>query len=74
MDVMLNKISTSSRNKNIEFNPYNQYVWYFAYIINLAAKKAIEHLYVSELNDNDDNLDIGEITNESISIIYKVIY
>ena len=73
MDVMLNKISFSLRAKNIEFNLNNQRVRCFAHIINLAAKKAIENLYVVELNDNDD-LDIGDTINELISVIYKVIY
>jgi len=73
MDVMLNKISSSLRSKNISFNPNNQRVRYFAHIINLAAKKAVENLYISDLND-DDNLDIGETTNELMSVIYKVIY
>lgn len=73
MDVMLNKISSSLRSKNISFNPNNQRVRCFAHIINLAAKKAVENLYISDLND-DDNLDIGEITNELMSVIYKVIY
>ncbi len=72
MDIMLNKISTSLRIKNIEFDPKNQRVCCFAHIVNLAAKKAIENLYVSELNDNDD-LDIEETINESMSVIYKVI-
>ncbi|PKY60951.1 hypothetical protein RhiirA4_333704 [Rhizophagus irregularis] len=70
---MLNKISSSLRSKNISFNPDNQRVRCFAHIINLAAKKAVENLYISDLND-DDNLDIGETTNELMSIIYKVIY
>lgn len=73
MDVMLNKISSSLRSKNISFNPNNQRVRCFAHIINLAAKKAVENLYISDLND-DDNLDIGKITNELMSVIYKVIY
>jgi hypothetical protein len=73
MDVMLNKISSSLRSKNISFNPDNQRVRCFAHIINLAAKKAVENLYISDLND-DDNLDIGETTNELMSVIYKVIY
>lgn len=73
MDVMLNKISSSLRSKNISFNPNNQRVRCFAHIINLAAKKAVENLYISDLND-DDNLDIGETTNELMSVIYKVIY
>jgi hypothetical protein len=73
MDIMLNKISSSLRTKSIEFNPQNQRVRCFAHIINLAAKKAVENLYISELNDND-NLDIGETTNELMSVIYKVIY
>ncbi|CAB5211348.1 unnamed protein product [Rhizophagus irregularis] len=63
MDVMLNKISSSLRSKNISFNPNNQRVRCFAHIINLAAKKAVENLYISDLND-DDNLDIRETTNE----------
>ncbi|CAB4431899.1 unnamed protein product [Rhizophagus irregularis] len=71
MDVMLNKISSSLRSKNISFNPDNQRVRCFAHIINLAAKKAVENLYISDLND-DDNLDIGETTNELMSIIYKL--
>ncbi|GBC27451.2 zinc finger BED domain-containing protein RICESLEEPER 2-like [Rhizophagus irregularis DAOM 181602=DAOM 197198] len=71
MDVMLNKISSSLRSKNISFNPNNQRVRCFAHIINLAAKKAVENLYISDLND-DDNLDIGKITNELMSVIYKL--
>ncbi|GBC12416.2 zinc finger BED domain-containing protein 1-like [Rhizophagus irregularis DAOM 181602=DAOM 197198] len=71
MDVMLNKISSSLRSKNILFNPNNQRVRCFAHIINLAAKKAVENLYISDLND-DDNLDIGETTNELMSVIYKL--
>ena len=66
MDVMLNKISSSLRSKNIRFYPQNQRVRCLAHIINLAAKKALENL------DNDEEI---ENNNESFNnVIYKVIY
>jgi len=67
---MLNKISNSLREKNINFNPNNQRVRCLAHIINLAAKQAIENLYVSW--SDDDTLDETNDNTELTSIIYKV--
>jgi len=70
MNTMLNKISNSLREKNINFNPNNQRVRCLAHIINLAAKQAIENLYVSW--SDDDILDETNNNTELTSIIYKV--
>ena len=70
MNTMLNKISNSLREKNINFNPNNQRVRCLAHIINLAAKQAIENLYVSW--SDDDTLDETNDNTELTSIIYKV--
>ena len=70
MNTMLNKISNSLCEKNINFNPNNQRVRCLAHIINLAAKQAIENLYVSW--SDDDILDETNNNTELTSIIYKV--
>ena len=70
MNTMLNKISNSLQENGITFNPNNQRVWYLAHIINLAAKQAIENLYISW--SDDDILDEANDNVELISIIYKV--
>jgi len=70
MNTMLNKIFNSLREKNINFNPNNQRVRCLAHIINLAAKQAIENLYVSW--SDDDILDETNNNTELTSIIYKV--
>ena len=70
MNTMMNKISNSLHEKNINFNPNNQRVRYLAHIINLAAKQAIENLYVSW--SDDDILDETNNNTELTSIIYKV--
>jgi len=70
MNTMLNKISNSLREKNINFNPNNQRVRCLAHIINLAAKQVIENLYVSW--SDDDILDETNNNTELTSIIYKV--
>ena len=62
---MLNKISNSLREKNINFNPNNQKIRCLAYIINLAAKQAIENLYVSWsdddiLDETNNNTELGD--------------
>ena len=67
---MLNKISNSLEEKGITFNPDNQRVRCLAHIINLAAKQAIENLYVSW--SDDDILDEANDNAELTSIIYKV--
>jgi hypothetical protein len=69
---MLNKISDALKDKNIKFNPRNQRVRCLAHIINLAAKKAIENLYVT-WSDNDNSLDEVDDDTELISIIQKVL-
>ena len=70
MNTMLNKISNSLQENGITFNPNNQRVWCLAHIINLAAKQAIENLYISWSDDNI--LDEANDNVELISIIYKV--
>ena len=70
MNTMLNKISNSLREKNINFNPNNQRVRCLAHIINLAAKQTIENLYISW--SDDDILDETNNNTELTSIIYKV--
>ena len=70
MNTMLNKISNSLEEKGITFNPDNQRVRCLAHIINLAAKQAIENLYVSW--SDDDILDEANDNAELTSIIYKV--
>ena len=70
MNTMLNKISNSLQENGITFNPNNQRVQYLAHIINLAAKQAIENLYISW--SDDDILDEANDNVELISIIYKV--
>ena len=70
MNTMLNKISNSLQENGITFNPNNQRVWCLAHIINLAAKQAIENLYISW--SDDDILDEANDNVELISIIYKV--
>ena len=67
---MLSKISNSLQEKGITFNSNNQRVRCLAHIINLAAKQAIENLYVSW--SDDDVLDEANDNIELISIIYKV--
>ena len=67
---MLNKISNSLQENGITFNPNNQRVRCLAHIINLAAKQAIENLYISW--SDDDILDEANDNVELISIIYKV--
>ena len=71
MNTMLDKISRSLNEKNITFNSKNQRVRCLAHIINLAAKQAIENLYVSWPND-DIILDEANNNVEFISIINKV--
>lgn len=71
MNTMLDKISRSLNEKNITFNPKNQRVRCLAHIINLAAKQAIENLYVSWPED-DITLDEANNNVEFISIINKV--
>ena len=70
MNTMLNKISNSLQENGITFNPNNQRVRCLAHIINLAAKQAIENLYISWSDDNI--LDEANDNVELISIIYKV--
>ncbi len=70
MNTMLNKISNSLQENGITFNPNNQRVRCLAHIINLAAKQAIENLYISW--SDDDILDEANDNVELISIIYKV--
>ena len=72
MNTMLNKISNSLQENGITFNPNNQRVWCLAHIINLAAKQAIENLYISW--SDDDILDEANDNVELISIIYKVFF
>lgn len=71
MNTMMNKISNSLQEKNINFNPNNQRVRCLAHVINLAVKQAIENLYVSR-SDDDDILDETDDSTELISIINKV--
>jgi len=70
MNTMLNKISNSLQENGITFNSNNQRVWCLAHIINLAAKQAIENLYI--FWSDDDILDEANDNVELISIIYKV--
>ena len=70
MNTMLNKISNSLQENGITFNPNNQRVRCLTHIINLAAKQAIENLYISW--SDDDILDEANDNVELISIIYKV--
>ena len=70
MNTMLNKISNSLQENGITFNSNNQRVQCLAHIINLAAKQAIENLYISW--SDDDILDEANDNVELISIIYKV--
>jgi len=69
MNTMLNKISNFLHEKNIKFNPNNQRVRCLAHVINLAAKQAIDNLYISW---SDDDLDEVDDDVDLISIIYKV--
>ena len=70
MNTMLNKISNSLQENDITFNSNNQRVRCLAHIINLAAKQAIENLYISW--SDDDILDEANDNAELTSIIYKV--
>ena len=72
---MLNKLSILLQEKNINFDPNNQHVRYFAHIINLAAKKALENLHKFDLNNFDEleeNQEMEEESSKSLNIIFKV--
>ncbi|RGB22438.1 hypothetical protein C1646_677836 [Rhizophagus diaphanus] len=68
MDVMLENISQFLKLQNIIFNPNNHRIRCLAHVINLGAKKLIDHLYMTNTisyedenafevsEDNDDNL------------------
>ena len=72
MTTMLNKISTILCEQIIDFDLSNQYVWYLAYIINLAVQKFLENLYTFE-SENKNNLNNDkEIENKLKNVIYKV--
>ena len=65
---MLNKISINLHEKNVTFDPNNQRIRCLAHVINLAAKQAIENLYITR--PDDDLNDVEE--EELLSIIFKV--
>jgi hypothetical protein len=69
MNTMLNKISANLHEKNIIFDPNSQRIRCLAHVINLAAKQAIENLYISRPDDDDLNNTEEE---ELLSIISKV--
>ena len=71
MDIMLNNISQSLASQNIIFDPKNQRVRCFAHVINLAAKKLINSLYVAEDESSFEN---SEDTEDNLKdTIHKVI-
>lgn len=73
MNTMLERVSNFLQEKNIYFNPQNQRVRCLAHIINLAAKQAIENLYVSYSDVDDNILDEIDDNIELLSIIKKVL-
>lgn len=71
MDVMLNNISQSLSMQNITFDPKHQRVRCFAHVLNLAAKKLINSLYVAE---DENSFESSEDTEDNLKdTIYKVI-
>ncbi|EXX50781.1 hypothetical protein RirG_267610 [Rhizophagus irregularis DAOM 197198w] len=73
MDVMLDKISQSLAKKSITFDPKNQCVHCFAYVINLAAKKLIDNLQVPLLYEDENSFEEAEDTEDNLKdTIYKL--
>ena len=73
MDTMLNIIQSNLEEKNIIFEPKDQWVWCLAHIIDLAAKKALKYLWASASADEADIMEETEETEEDCkSIVYKV--
>lgn len=73
MDLMLQKISDALVDQNIFFDVTDQRVRCLAHIINLAAKEALKKLYVSSLDEDEDD-DVLEINDNLHNVIYKVSY
>ncbi|CAB5205209.1 unnamed protein product [Rhizophagus irregularis] len=74
MDVMLEKISQTLKLQNIMFHPENQRVRCLAHVINLAAKKLIDCLYVTRIPyENEDIFEAIEDNNDNLKdAIYKL--
>jgi hypothetical protein len=75
MDVMLENISQSLKLQNIIFDPNNHRVRCLAHVINLGAKKLIDHLYVTnEISYEDENtFEVSEDNDDNLKdAIYKV--
>jgi hypothetical protein len=76
MDVMLENISQSLKLQNITFDPNNHRVRCLAHVINLGAKKLIDHLYVTnKISYEDENtFEVSEDNDDNLKdAIYKVI-
>jgi hypothetical protein len=70
---MLNIIQSNLEEKNITFEPKDQWVRCLAHIIDLATKKALEDLRASAPADEADIMEETEETEEDLkSIVYKV--
>lgn len=69
---MLDKVSLNLKNKNIDFDPYNQRVRCLAHIINLAAKSALESLHASGFDSIEEVLESEDNESNLNNTIYKV--
>jgi stalled ribosome rescue protein Dom34 len=72
MNTMLDKISLSLKNKNIDFDPYNQRVRCLAHVINLAAKSVLESLHMSGFDSVEEVLESEDNESNLNNTIYKV--
>lgn len=72
MDVMLERISESLNIQNINFDPNNQRVRCLAHVINLAAKKLISSICVTQY-ENEESFETLENDEHLKDVIYKVI-
>jgi hypothetical protein len=65
-------LKSSCRNKNIEFDKYDQYVCYIVHILNLTVQEVLVVLKASEITDKNELLQDKQDTPEICEIIPKV--
>lgn len=71
---MLENVSRTLAIQNIRFHPEDHRVRCLAHVINLAAKKLIDSLYVSELYDENSFETTEDTANNLKNAIFKVIF
>jgi hypothetical protein len=74
MNVMLENVSQALAIQNIKFDPEDQRVRCLAHVINLAAKKLINSLYVEESYDENSFKTTEDTANNLKNAIFKVIF